>query len=357
MVFERYTKRTDGMVLLTDAIDGKHEVNALVDVLLERLADYEDTGLTPEGVKDLQSRAKAAELSVGASLHHVVDLVQAERSGRLLILPCKVGATVYVLQDDEVFEATIWNIESYEDGTEKQVPYFGIAGDLSATGETVVTVDYSTKTATVTVTVSSGSSEPDEPETQYYSITNNLTNAISNNSATSVAHGESYTATITVNDGYTLDGATVLVTVGGEDVTATAYSSGVVNIENVTGDICIDIVAASSGNYLDITWIPNRYLQSGHIYTPEQHSSANGHSATDYISPNGYAKVVFTVLNGQMGPYICFYTADKTYISGWCEMVGGSHGVNKTVEIPENASYFVLCAQTSQTNTVKVSLE
>lgn len=133
MVFERYTKRTDGMVLLTDAIDGKHEVYALVDVLLERLAEYEDTGLTPEGVKDLQSRAKAAELSVGASLRHVVDLVQAERSGRLLILPCKVGATVYVLQDDEVFEATIWNIESYRkiSGSLEVLFVCGTAGTFS----------------------------------------------------------------------------------------------------------------------------------------------------------------------------------------------------------------------------------
>lgn len=113
MVFERYTKRTDDMVLLADAIDGKYTVYELVDVLLQQLAFYEDTGLTPEGVRDLQQRANAAELSAGASLHHVIDLITAERSGRLLILPCKIGDTVYVMDDAEVFEATVWNIESY----------------------------------------------------------------------------------------------------------------------------------------------------------------------------------------------------------------------------------------------------
>lgn len=113
MVFERYTKRTDDMVLLSAAIDGEYTVYELVDVLLKQLANYEDTGLTPEGVKDLQFRARAAEMQTGASLHHVIDLVQAERSGRLLILPCKIGDTVYILKDDEVFEATVWNIESY----------------------------------------------------------------------------------------------------------------------------------------------------------------------------------------------------------------------------------------------------
>ena len=114
MVFERYTKRSGDGVLLTDTIDGRYSLGELVDVLLRQLADYEDTGLTPEGVKDLQFRVKTAELSAGASLHHVIDLVQAEKAGRLLVLPCKIGDAVYILDEDEVYEATIWNIESYK---------------------------------------------------------------------------------------------------------------------------------------------------------------------------------------------------------------------------------------------------
>lgn len=113
MVFERYTKRSGNGVLLVDTIDGKYTVYELVDVLLQQLADYEDTGLSPEGVKDLQFRVRAAELQTGASLHHVIDLIKAERAGCLLILPCKIGATVYILEDDEIFEATVWNIETY----------------------------------------------------------------------------------------------------------------------------------------------------------------------------------------------------------------------------------------------------
>lgn len=113
MVFERYTKRSGDMVLLADVVDGMYSLSNLVDVLLQRLADYEDTGLTPEGVKDLQFWARAAELQAGASMHHVIDLVQAEKAGRLLILPCKIGDTVYILQDDVVYEATVWDIEAY----------------------------------------------------------------------------------------------------------------------------------------------------------------------------------------------------------------------------------------------------
>lgn len=114
MIFERYTKRSGNGVLLAEALDGKCSVGELIDVLLGRLADYEDTGLTSEGVKDLQFLAKAAELSAGASLHHLIDLVHAEKAGRLLVLPCKIGDAVYILDEDEVYETTIWNIESYK---------------------------------------------------------------------------------------------------------------------------------------------------------------------------------------------------------------------------------------------------
>lgn len=133
MVFERYTKRTDDELMLADALDGKYTVNELVDVLLQRIAEYEDTGLTPEGVKDLQFRARAAELQIGASLHHVIDLIQAERDGRLQALPCSVGATVYILQDVEVREATVWNIESYRNVHGGLVVLFvcGAAGTFS----------------------------------------------------------------------------------------------------------------------------------------------------------------------------------------------------------------------------------
>lgn len=133
MVFERYTKRSGDVILLTDALDGKYAMGEMINVLLQQLAGYEDTGLTPEGVKDLQFRARAAELSAGASLHHVIDLIQAERDGRLLILPCKVGASVYILQDDEVCEAIVWNIESYKNvrGNLEVLFVCGAAGTFS----------------------------------------------------------------------------------------------------------------------------------------------------------------------------------------------------------------------------------
>jgi hypothetical protein len=77
-----------------------------------------------------------------------------------------------------------------------------------------------------------------------YTVTNALTNAANSNSAETVAEYSSYTANLTANSGYTLDGAVVTVTMGGTDVTANVYAGGVVNIPSVTGNVVITVTAA-----------------------------------------------------------------------------------------------------------------
>lgn len=72
-----------------------------------------------------------------------------------------------------------------------------------------------------------------------YTITADLVNVTSSNSATSITDGESYTATLTAADGYALD--TVSVLMGGVDVTADVYADGVISIPAVTGNV--EIVA------------------------------------------------------------------------------------------------------------------
>lgn len=78
-----------------------------------------------------------------------------------------------------------------------------------------------------------------------FSITNNLTGCSTSNIATSVTEGSSYSATITASSGYTLDGATVNITMGGTSVTG-FYSNGTISIPNVTGDIVITVTAVSA---------------------------------------------------------------------------------------------------------------
>lgn len=76
-----------------------------------------------------------------------------------------------------------------------------------------------------------------------YTITRNLTNCTSDNPTTSVNEGNSYSETLTPQTGYTLDGATVSITMNGTDVTNDVYADGVINIENVTGDVVVTVNA------------------------------------------------------------------------------------------------------------------
>lgn len=79
---------------------------------------------------------------------------------------------------------------------------------------------------------------------QEYTVTNTLTDCKNSNAATTVTEGDAYYATITANSGYTMSGATVVVKMGGTDVTALYYADGVINIPDVSGNIEITITAA-----------------------------------------------------------------------------------------------------------------
>ena len=70
----------------------------------ERLKQYEDTGLEPEQILTAIDMAKIvcslraleAYRNLG-SIDHIGDLLQAEQDGRLVVLPCKIGDTIYVI--------------------------------------------------------------------------------------------------------------------------------------------------------------------------------------------------------------------------------------------------------------------
>lgn len=97
--------------------------------------------------------------------------------------------------------------------------------------------------------------------TVYRSITNSLTHVTSSNAAVSVEDGAAYTATLTAESGYTM--GTVVVKMGGTDITSTAYtaSSGVVSIAEVTGDVTITAAAVKIVTYTNL--VPTAVDSSG----------------------------------------------------------------------------------------------
>ena len=96
----------------------------------ERLKEYEDTGLEPEQVLELKSFIQGGIHKVDDGWKHVQELLQAERDGRLVVLPC--GTDVKIVRDGYAFKADHWShiLTAFRDAPEnksgKQVALFCI---------------------------------------------------------------------------------------------------------------------------------------------------------------------------------------------------------------------------------------
>ena len=65
---------------------------------VDRLAAYEDTGLTPEELKAALTKPlflRVAAQALGVDIGRLSELAEADKDGRVIILPCKVGDTVW----------------------------------------------------------------------------------------------------------------------------------------------------------------------------------------------------------------------------------------------------------------------
>lgn len=125
------------------------------------------------------------------------------------------------------------------------------------------------------------------PETLhwYQSITKNLTGCTISNAASQVDYGEAYIATITAESGKTL--TSVVIKMGGVDITATAYSagSGAINIAKVTGAITITAAASAPS----VTYTITRNLTNC-ASSSTADSIAEGAAYTTTLSPTGTFK-------------------------------------------------------------------
>lgn len=93
-----------------------------------------------------------------------------------------------------------------------------------------------------------GDGGTEEPGVIYHKVLVTATKCVVDSSATSITDGGVFTAQITPDNGYTIE--TVTVTMGGKDVTSTAYSNGSISISKVTGDIVVVATAMETPNDL-----------------------------------------------------------------------------------------------------------
>ncbi len=130
------------------------------------------------------------------------------------------------------------------------------------------------------------------PETLhwYQTITKNLTGCTISNSASQVEYGESYTATISADDSKEL--TSVVIKMGGVDITATAYtaSSGAINISKVTGAVTITAVASVPSVTYNITRNLTNCASSNTANT-----IGEGATYTTTLSPTGTYKKLGTI--------------------------------------------------------------
>lgn len=104
----------------------------------------------------------------------------------------------------------------------------------------------------------------------YHSVSKNLTNAtLTVESTNPVKTGGSYSATIAATDGYTLD--SVVITMGGVNITASAYNAsiGTISIAEVTGMIVITAVASKLVTYTNL-------LPTAQVFTNGDSSALDG---------------------------------------------------------------------------------
>lgn len=85
--------------------------------MYKRLSDYEDMGLEPHDILNATDMAKIAcalhELNKYkelGDLDRLRDLAEADRDGRCVVLPCKVGSKVYVTGRKKIVEAEVQEI-------------------------------------------------------------------------------------------------------------------------------------------------------------------------------------------------------------------------------------------------------
>ena len=103
---EKLTEYVDGKYIRikgTKSLYPKNERDgAPLSNAIARLAAYEETGLEPEEIRkfleDVESRfVNWINRHYGIPVIDFIDIMEAKNDGRLVVLPCDVGDTVYVI--------------------------------------------------------------------------------------------------------------------------------------------------------------------------------------------------------------------------------------------------------------------
>lgn len=173
-----------------------------------------------------------------------------------------------------------------------------------------------------------------------YSVQKNLTNCHLNGKLKVIA-GQSYVAELIADTGFTMDGATITITMGGIDM-SNYYSNGKIAIPNVTGNITITATAVSSAgptNILDEYGYFNNTRYSLSSGSADKKVSENGFCATGLIPITKGDTVRLKGFNFSSTNVFIFFNSAQVYLFGNNSLKkGGSGTTAKTGETVGNMS-------------------
>ena len=101
----------------------KYDGNCSQKQVWERLKAYEDAGLSPQACSMCREIEEGLS-STDYSISRMLELMKADKDGRVVVLPCKVGDKLYRVFAGEIFELRVgsmkyfaiqgrWDIETY----------------------------------------------------------------------------------------------------------------------------------------------------------------------------------------------------------------------------------------------------
>jgi hypothetical protein len=194
-----------------------------------------------------------------------------------------------------------------------------------------------------------------------YSITSNLTGCTISNSATSLAEGAPYSATLALTSGNN-QFKSVTVKMGGTDITSTAYSDGAINIPSITGNVVITAVAEYAAAYTNL--IPLSIDSDGTPYNNGQGrkygyrlNSSGVETAMNYFCVTGFMEATAgdvirfknissndTSSNTRIIFYKSDFTPNTTFISGTSAIDKFTAGEYAVASIYADCQYFRISA-------------
>ena len=112
---ERLTQRLrTGEVLMAPEYEEKYTAEEWIDVLQDRLAAYEDTHMMPADVMSMRmDMAIITALLHDCDVDRMRELAEADKDGRVVVLPCKVGDKLYRVFDGNISEHEVQNMKYF----------------------------------------------------------------------------------------------------------------------------------------------------------------------------------------------------------------------------------------------------